>query len=129
MSYYRAKVEDISSVEVRQITEDLYRAVDWPVGENNNLRMHDWLVHFFQHFSGSAITQKHIPWVSPLTTKIRKLAGTEVHVFCAELCRASNEGLELHDNKTVLSLLKALYDAPHKRLKKFQKPTLRIHRR
>jgi len=125
MSYYRAKVEDISSIEVRQITTDLYSAVGWGPGEHDNLRLNDWFVHFFQHFSGSDITQKHIPWSSPLTTKINKLVGTEVHVLCAELCHARSEGLENHDNRTVLSLLKALYDSPRKRLKKFKKPTLR----
>lgn len=121
MSYYRAKIEDISDVLVRQIFDDLCRCVRWPIGEKYELKAYEWLMVFFQQRKGSEITQKLFPAPSPLTTRISKLAGTDVYVFCSELCRERHEGLEFHETGTVLSLVKKLYASPKGRLGKVEK--------
>ncbi len=126
MKYYHSKIEDISAVEVLSIFDDLCRAVDWPLGEQYNLVAWKWLVMFFQHWRGSQVTQKNVPYECPLTTRITKLVDKEVRVFCRELCEERRQGLELHETKTVLTLLKKLYDSPSMRLKS-AKPLPHLH--
>lgn len=71
---------------------------------------------FFQQWKGSQVTQQNVPYESPLTTRIAKLSDTQVYVFCRELCEQREQGFELHETKTVLTLLKKFYDSPRMRL-------------
>lgn len=115
MKYYYSRIEDISAVEVVSIFDDLCRAAGWPLGECYELTTWKWLMVFFQQRRGR-VTKKNVPYECPLTTRITKLTGTEVHVFCRELCEERRQGFELHETSTVLTLLKKLYDSPHMRL-------------
>jgi hypothetical protein len=109
MSYYRSSIEDISAPEVRQIFDDLLFMVSWEAGSQFQLRTYDWFLWFFNVWKGGNLQQKHLPYVSPLSTKISKLVKTEVHVFYAELCRERGYGPEEYDNLTLLSFLKKVY--------------------
>ncbi len=124
MSYYRSKVEDISALDVRQLFDDLCRMREWVPGVHYEMKVYDWLILFFMDRTATQVTPKHLAYQSPLTTRISKLANTEVYVFCQELCLERGEGIEMHETSKVLTLIKRLYASPGKRLGKVRKPIL-----
>lgn len=124
MSYYRSKVEDISAPDVRQIFDDLCRIRDWLPGEHYEMVAYDWLIFFFMDRKASQVSTKQLAYESPLTTRISKLANSEVYVFCRELCLERGEGIEMYETVKVLSLIKKLYASPGKRLGKVRRPIL-----
>jgi hypothetical protein len=122
MSYYRSKVEDISAPEVRQLFDDLCRIRGWLPGEHYELVVYKWLILFFMDQTAAQVTAKQLAYESPLTTRISRMANSEVYVFCRELCLERGEGIEMHETGKVLTLIKKLYAAPKSRLGKVRKP-------
>ncbi|MCB1211062.1 MAG: hypothetical protein KDK97_17195 [Verrucomicrobiales bacterium] len=109
MKYYRTRIKDITDGEVRQVFIELNTMVGWPREEQFNLRLYEWFSLFFNHWAPAKLTARLIPYQCALTTKIHKLAGTEVHTMYKELCRERRYGVEEYETGTLLTFLKRVY--------------------
>lgn len=107
--YYRTRVMDLDAPDIAAMCADLLSAVNYVPGEGYDLQLWRWLSWFFQENPPASLTARHFLPLSPLVTRISKLAGQPLHTFCTELSRERHVGLEAYENGNLLTLLKAVY--------------------
>ncbi|MES2737104.1 MAG: hypothetical protein V4672_12340 [Verrucomicrobiota bacterium] len=113
-TYYRTRLEDIEDPQLSQLFVDLRAEGGWPEGEHNDLTVFSFLSLYFLQTRAGLIKQNNVTPISSLDKKVSSLAGSEVHLMCREVAHAVGEYFEAHENRKVLSFLKAMM----KKLKK-----------